>query len=421
VSWRRQLPVYSPVSLDGLAAGAWSALAGGVVARRGVQAALEVERPGCRVLLTDSGTTALSLALALVSRAAGGAPVALPAYGCYDLATAADTADVGVVLYDLDPLTLGPNWRSLEEVLARGVSGVVVVHLFGIPVEVARVRALCRAAGVPVIEDAAQAAGAVVEGAHGGMAGEYGVLSFGRGKGLTAGAGGALIGRPGAPGVEAMPGELPSGRGVGPLLALAAQWAFGRPSLYWLPAGLPFLRLGETVYRRPRPLRGLPASCAGVLRRALGGVVKEAEVRRAHAAALVELLARHPGCGLRVVGPRGGAGAGCGYLRLPVLADSVRRREVEAPAVRRLGIMPGYPGTLAELPGFRGRCEGVGRYPGAERLRDSLCTLPVHSRLTASDLAAVARWVVRGVGTGVEGEVLAWVGGAKAGCERTFG
>ncbi|HXE57205.1 MAG TPA: hypothetical protein VNK43_04330, partial [Gemmatimonadales bacterium] len=123
--WRRQLPVYSPVSPGWLAAGAWSALTGGRAARRAVQGALERLACGRRVLLTDSGTTALALALGAVSRAAGGAPVALPAYGCYDLATAADAADVRVVLYDLDPLTLGPEWGSLERVVAAGVAGVV--------------------------------------------------------------------------------------------------------------------------------------------------------------------------------------------------------------------------------------------------------------------------------------------------------
>jgi hypothetical protein len=58
--------------------------------------------------------------------------------------------------------------------------------------------------------------------------------------------------------------------------------------------------------------------------------------------------------------------------------------------------MPGYPGTLAELAGFRGRCQGLGGYPGAEALRDSLWTLPVHSRMRAEDLAEVGRWVGEG-------------------------
>jgi dTDP-4-amino-4,6-dideoxygalactose transaminase len=390
------LPAYSPVSPAALGAGAWSVLTGGGAARRAVQAGLEAAAPGKRVLLTDSGTTALALALGAVSRAAGGRPVALPAYGCYDLATAADAAEVGVVLYDLDPLTLGPEWGSLRQAVAAGVSGVVVVHLYGVPVELSRVRALCRGVGIPVIEDAAQAAGALVEGRLPGTLGEYGVLSFGRGKGVTGGAGGALLYDPGAPGAGAIPAALPAGRGLGSLLALLAQWALGRPALYGLPARLPFLGLGDTVYRRPRAARGLLASAAGVLEQGLGVVEREAEVRRAHAAALLEVVARHPGCGLTPVRPP--AGSVPGYLRLPVLLDAARRCEAGSRGgeARRLGIMPGYPGTLAELAGFRGRCQGLGGYPGAEALRDSLWTLPVHSRMRAEDLAEVGRWVGEG-------------------------
>ena len=74
------------------------------------------------VLLTDSGTSALALALRMAVAARPDRPtVALPAWACYDLATAADAADVGVVLYDLDPATLGPDWASLDRALSAGV------------------------------------------------------------------------------------------------------------------------------------------------------------------------------------------------------------------------------------------------------------------------------------------------------------
>ena len=87
--------------------------------------------------LTDSGTTALGLAL-LAAKRLRSIPVALPAWSCFDVATAADAADVPVVLYDLDPLTLGPNFVSLERALDRGAKSVVVAHHYGVPVDVAR-------------------------------------------------------------------------------------------------------------------------------------------------------------------------------------------------------------------------------------------------------------------------------------------
>ena len=64
------------------------------------------------LLLTDSGTSALALALQRAARERPG-PAALPAFCCYDIATAADVAGVPFVLYDVDPETLGPDPASL--------------------------------------------------------------------------------------------------------------------------------------------------------------------------------------------------------------------------------------------------------------------------------------------------------------------
>ena len=70
------------------------------------------------VLLTDSGTSALTLAIHTLCGARSNRLVALPAYGCYDIATAADGADVKVVLYDVSPHTLGPDVTSLKRALS---------------------------------------------------------------------------------------------------------------------------------------------------------------------------------------------------------------------------------------------------------------------------------------------------------------
>ena len=112
-------------------------------------------RTACGV---DSGTSALRMAMTAAGRA-GRTAIALPAWGCFDLATAADGADVPVHLYDVDPSTLGPDWPSLERALANRVAAVVVVHPFGLAVDVERARGLAHAAGALLIEDAAQGAG----------------------------------------------------------------------------------------------------------------------------------------------------------------------------------------------------------------------------------------------------------------------
>ena len=346
------------------------------------------------LLLTDSGTSALNLALTASARSAesrGSQPLAaLPAYGCYDLATAADAAGVRVVLYDLDPDTLGPNWASLERVVAGGATSVVVAHLYGVPVDVRRVRSICRGRA-DLIEDAAQAAGAVVEGRPAGGIGSLSVLSFGRGKGRTGGGGGALLANDSAGAallatVREFPGPAP--RGGRQLIALVAQWLLARPWVYGIPASLPFLGLGETVYHAPWSPEECPAEWAAVLAADWSSADQEVEIRSTNA----ERLARRARGNASLTVPRLEGGAIASYLRFPVVVSEAAR--VEARSLRSLGVMPGYPAALPDLAGFGERCVATGdSYAGARLLARRLVTLPVHSRLRRGTMRRLEEWL----------------------------
>ncbi|MGH7657720.1 MAG: hypothetical protein ACREL6_05755, partial [Gemmatimonadales bacterium] len=118
---RRQLPVWSPLPGGAIVTGAHAALTNGDDARSEVRDWLHSRYRPEAELLVDSGTSALALAIAACGsgapaigasrdfRADAPSRVALPAWGCYDLATAADMAGATVRLYDLDPGTLGPD------------------------------------------------------------------------------------------------------------------------------------------------------------------------------------------------------------------------------------------------------------------------------------------------------------------------
>jgi len=361
-------------------------------ARAAVTAALG-ERFGCRgLLLSDSGTSALTLALRAGEQRAPG-PVALPAYCCYDVATAADGAGVQVLLYDLDPATLAPDLPTLRDALERGARTVVVAHLYGVPVDLAAVRGLTSRYDALLIEDAAQGAGASYDGRPVGSFGSLGVLSFGRGKGVTSGRGGALLANDdtGTTALAAVRDRArPSRTSAAEPIALLAQWFLARPSLYAIPASLPFLGLGETVYRRARETCGMSPFALGVLRRTLDSADGEAASRRAHAE---RLLARIGLDGGRVQAVRTSASAVPGYLRLPLLVSDEWRERFGSPTAKRLGIMPGYPGILSELVGFGARVRnGSARFPGASRLVARLFTLPTHGLLSERDLRALERW-----------------------------
>ncbi|MBT8405021.1 MAG: DegT/DnrJ/EryC1/StrS family aminotransferase, partial [Gemmatimonadetes bacterium] len=93
-----------------------------------------VKRWGSESLeLLGSGTQALQRALELVAVGAPDPVLAMPGWGCFDLASAAVGAGVRVRLYDLEPETLQPDPDSLAG-MVEAVDGVVVVSFFGIPV-----------------------------------------------------------------------------------------------------------------------------------------------------------------------------------------------------------------------------------------------------------------------------------------------
>jgi len=389
--FRHRLPAYSPLSLRAVLAGAATLLDG--ESDRVVAALLQAQYGPRRIVLTDSGTSALILALRGALAAGPGARVALPAYCCYDIVAAAAGADVSVVLYDVDPETLAPDLASLEAALRQGAGAVVVAHLYGVPVDLAPISSLAARAGALVIEDAAQGAGAIVNGRVVGTSGSLAILSFGRGKGVTAGAGGALLAHD-ASGLEVLGrAEMQLGaspRGWSVLGGTLAQWLLARSSVYALPASLPFLRLGETIYRAPRQPQRLSRCAAGVLAVTWRFVASETEYRRQRANRLISRLGpQGPFAPVRVP-----AGHVPGYLRLPVIASPLARREALTSQARRLGVMPGYPTTLAELEACRTRC--VNRhsfFPGARMLVTRLCTLPTHSRASERDYRALEAWL----------------------------
>lgn len=394
--WRYQVPVHSPLSVAALLAGVRATAArngGRARAEERVMALLEERYSPKVVLLTESGTAALTAALLGVLRGRPGAPVALPAYACYDVATAAEGAGVPVLLYDVDPQTFAPDLAQLRATLQRGAAAIVIVHLYGYPLDLGEVNRLAAEAGAVVIEDAAQAAGGTVNGRPAGAQGSLAVLSFGRGKGLTGGRGGALLanddlGNRAVARVRALLGE--PRRGWSELLTVAAQLLLEHPNLYALPAALPFLRLGQTVYREPRPLRG-PSSVACAIIAATWTLAEgEIDARRRNAERLLVELRRQPG--FETINAPGHARPG--YLRLPVLASPEVRRAAAGSAARRLGIMLGYPKALCDVERFAPRClNRDAGFPGGRALAARLCTLPSHGRLGTRDLEGLERWI----------------------------
>lgn len=382
----RQPPAWSPLTVGALLSGFRAWLGSGRSARRGLDQALRAAYAPVGLYLTDSGTSALTLALH-VGQAITKAPAALPAYSCYDVATAADGSGVPFLLYDLDPMTLSPDLSSLRRAFEAGARTVVVAHLYGVPVDMEAVRALATDFGALVIEDAAQGSGCEFRGRPAGSLGALGILSFGRGKGVTGGRGGALlVNEAGLTAAAAAAWKAARGprepRGsMKDSLLLTAQWLFGRPSLYWIPASLPFLGLGETTYRAPRPVGGISALAAGVLGRTLPLAPREVACRRENAARWRREV---PGVGR----PRIAQGWEAGWLRFPVVLQRTAKGVVIG-YVAKSGVTGGYPKSLGDLGGFGARrLNPEEAFQGARLLADRLVTIPTHRFVRGANVPA---------------------------------
>ncbi|HEV2750277.1 MAG TPA: DegT/DnrJ/EryC1/StrS family aminotransferase [Gemmatimonadales bacterium] len=386
-----QLPVHSPLGFDTAWRGVQAGFRAGHDSRPRVRSLVRVLYQGDEALLVGSGTQALTLAMSAAARvrgeADGSSVVALPAYGCYDIATAAVAANAKILLYDLNPATLAPDLESVTATLAEGAGVIVIAPLYGIPVDWAAIEQCVKAFGALAIEDAAQGHGAAWRDRPLGSLGRLSVLSFGRGKGWTAGEGGALLARDDAHVPERLPRQPGSVGELRVAVRALAQSLLGRPEMYGLPTALPWLHLGETRYHDPEEPREMSRTAAALLERTLPLATREAELRRANALALLECV---EACArVRPIAPPPGATPG--YLRLPLRVAQGINGFADPGAARRAGAAPGYPTTLAELPAVQRRLVRARRWRGAEELVRELVTLPTHSLLGDEDQRTLVR------------------------------
>jgi dTDP-4-amino-4,6-dideoxygalactose transaminase len=97
------------------------------------------------------------------------------------------------VFVDVDERSYVITVDGVEAALSKDIKAIVAVHLYGRPAEAVELRALADKAGIVLIEDCAQAAGARIGGRHVGSIGHAGCFSFFPTKNLGAIGDGGMI------------------------------------------------------------------------------------------------------------------------------------------------------------------------------------------------------------------------------------
>jgi dTDP-4-amino-4,6-dideoxygalactose transaminase len=171
--------------------GGWIAPLGPEVDAFEAELAAATGRGHCAAL--SSGTAALHLALEVLGVGPGDR-VIVSSLTFAATANAVRYTGAEPVFVDCDEATWNMDPGLLGEALESGPYGAcLVVDIYGQTADYGRIVPLCEAAGVPLIEDAAEALGASYRGHRAGAFGAIATLSFNGNKIITTSGGGALV------------------------------------------------------------------------------------------------------------------------------------------------------------------------------------------------------------------------------------
>lgn len=150
------------------------------------------EEAGCeRAVACANGTVALHLVLAALGLGPGD-EVILPAFTMIATANAVRYTGATVRLVDGDPVHGNLVPELVEAAITRRTKAIIAVHIYGHPADMRRLQAIARAHDLHLIEDAAEAHGAELQGKRAGGLGLAGTFSFYANKIVTTGEGGMV-------------------------------------------------------------------------------------------------------------------------------------------------------------------------------------------------------------------------------------
>jgi dTDP-4-amino-4,6-dideoxygalactose transaminase len=319
------------------------------------------ERCGTRhAVAVNTGTSALHLALLANGIGPGDEVITVP---MTFVATVAAILYAGAkpVLVDVDPETWTMDPSAVEAAITDRTRAIMPVHLHGRVADMDPILAIACSHGLTVIEDAAQAHGALYRGRQAGSLGDVGCFSFYPGKNLGAcGEGGALT---------------TDRDDVADRARRLRDW--GQSEKYRHDT------LGFN-YRMDE----------------IQGAILDVKLARLEhwTAARRELAAQYDGelAGLGVGTPLPCADGGHVYH---VYSVRTRDRDGIRAALAEAGIATGihYPTPVHLQPGYAGLGHRSGDFPISERLASEFLSLPIYPEMPAPSVSRVARSFERAV------------------------
>lgn len=143
-------------------------------------------------IAVSNGTAALEVAVQALGIQAGD-EVIMPTFTIISCAMAVTKLGAVPVLVDSDISTWNMNVEEIEAKITNKTKAIMIVHLYGLPVEMDRVLELAEQYNLKVIEDAAEMHGQTYKGKQCGSFGNISTFSFYPNKHVTTGEGGMIV------------------------------------------------------------------------------------------------------------------------------------------------------------------------------------------------------------------------------------
>ena len=139
-----------------------------------------------------NGSVALDLAV-FACGIGDGDEVIMPSFTIISPAAAVARVGAKPVLVDSDPVTWNMDVGKIEEKITKSTKAIIIVHIYGLPVDMNPVLTLAKKYRLLVIEDAAEMHGQTYQSKPCGSFGDISTFSFYPNKHITTGEGGMIV------------------------------------------------------------------------------------------------------------------------------------------------------------------------------------------------------------------------------------
>ena len=143
-------------------------------------------------IAVTNGSSALDIAVAALDIGPGD-EVILPTFTIISCATSIIRAGATPVLVDCNINNWNMEVSQIESLINKNTKAIMVVHIYGLPVDMEPILELSSKYNIPVIEDAAEMHGQTYKGKKCGSFGAISTFSFYPNKHITTGEGGMLV------------------------------------------------------------------------------------------------------------------------------------------------------------------------------------------------------------------------------------